>query len=271
MAAVDVLIPTCERPAALAVTLTSLAAQTFSDFRVVISDQSETAVVDESREVTAVRRVLEEQGHEVSTQRHVPRAGMAEQRWFLLQQAISPHVLFIDDDLILDPGVLERLVRTLDEQRCGFVGMAPIGLSYRNDVRPHEQGIERFESCVEPECVRPGAQQWQRYRLHSAANPLHVQKSLGLGREDRYVYRVAWVGGCVLYDREKLCSAGGFDFWPLLPTQHCGEDVLAQLLVAKRFGGCGLLPSGVFHMELATTLPDRSVNAPVALEWLLDS
>ena len=30
--------------------------------------------------------------------------------------------------------------------------------------------------------------------------------------EDR-LYRVAWVGGCVLYDTAKLREAGGFEFW----------------------------------------------------------
>ncbi|HVK54470.1 MAG TPA: glycosyltransferase, partial [Burkholderiales bacterium] len=40
MSHLDVLIPTYARPAALAVTLTSLCAQTYRSFDVVISDQS---------------------------------------------------------------------------------------------------------------------------------------------------------------------------------------------------------------------------------------
>ena len=47
---VDVLIPTCRRPCALAVTLSALAAQTFDAVRVVISDQSDESPSFESPE-----------------------------------------------------------------------------------------------------------------------------------------------------------------------------------------------------------------------------
>jgi hypothetical protein len=47
--------------------------------------------------------------------------------------------------------------------------------------------------------------------------------------------------------------------------QHCGEDVPAHLQAMARYGGCGLLPSGVFHQELPTTIDDRSVNARLVL------
>ena len=40
MATVDILIPTYNRPAALAITIASLVSQTYRDFRVVISDQT---------------------------------------------------------------------------------------------------------------------------------------------------------------------------------------------------------------------------------------
>jgi hypothetical protein len=68
-----------------------------------------------------------------------------------------------------------------------------------------------------------------------------------------------------MYDRGKLCAVGGFGFWRQLPVEHCGEDVLAQQRVMARYGGCGLLPSGIYHQELPTTLKDRRVNAPKVL------
>lgn len=37
---------------------------------------------------------------------------------------------------------------------------------------------------------------------------------------------------------------------------------IAQLCVMEKYGGCGLLPSGAYHQELPTTIPDRSWNAP---------
>lgn len=266
---VDVLIPTYRRPAALAVTLTSLTAQTLPRFRVVVSDQtdadlsgSDTAANGEL--LTAVR-LLRARGRPVELHRHVPRRGLAEHRQYLLGQARAPYALFLDDDVLCEPTLLARLLRVIREQRCGFVGAPLIGLSHLHDVRPHQQRIEVWAGPVRPETVRPGHPAWQRHHLHSAANAWHVQERLGATDEHPVLYKVAWVGGCVLYDVTKLGAVGGFSFWPDLPPQHCGEDVLAQLRVMARFGGCGVLPSGAYHQQLPTTLPDRTVDAPLVL------
>ncbi len=261
----DILIPAYERPAALAVNLAALAAQTFRGFRIFVSDQSEDRAVSESGELRAVVRLLHAHGQPVEILRHLPRMGMAEQRQFLLERARAPHVLFLDDDLILEPYVVGQLYRAIRKERCGFIGCAPIGLSYVNDRRPYEQAIEFWDGPVRPETVIPGGRAWERYRLHNAANLYHVQERLRLTPEKSRAYRVAWVGGCVIYDRAKLTACGGFSFWQDLPSSHCGEDVLAQLRVMRRYGGCGLIPSGVYHQELPTTVPDRSVNAAKVL------
>jgi GT2 family glycosyltransferase len=171
-------------------------------------------------------------------------------------------VLFLDDDVIVEPDLVARLLQALREERCGFVGSAVIGLSHAHDVRPHQQAIELWEGRVQPECILPGGPEWQRHHLHSAANLWHVQRRLGLTAATQRKYKVAWVGACVLYDREKLVDCGGFDFWRELPDAHCGEDVLAQLRVMERHGGCGLIPSGAYHQELPTTVTDRRVDAP---------
>lgn len=261
----DILIPTFNRPYALAVTLTSLASQTLNRFRVIISDQSEKDAVSYS-EVQAVINVLRAHGCPVEVMRHLPRRGMAEQRQFLLDQTASRYALFLDDDLILESFVLKNMIEAIREEHIGFVGCAVIGLSYLNDIRPHEQGIEFWEGPVQPEIIRPELPNWQRYRLHNAANLYHVQKRLGLMQGKPLRYKVAWVGGCVLYDTVKLRNTGGFSFWTELPEAHSGEDVLAQLRVMQEYGGCGLIPSGVYHQELPTTIPDRQIDAPRVLK-----
>ena len=258
---VDVLVPTRNRACALAVTLTALSAQTFRAFRIIVSDQSDGAGPFATAEHAAVARYLRAAGIELVALRHLPKRGMAEQRAYLLSQVQAPYCLFLDDDVITAPDLLWRMQCVIAEQRCGFVGSALHGLSYVDDYRPGQQGIEFWDGQVEPEHVAPGTPAWQRHRLHSAANLYHVQQGM---RETR-CYRVAWVGGCVLFDTEKLLACGGFDFWPGLPPDHCGEDVLAQLRVMRRFGGCGIIPSGAYHMELATTIPDREVDAPKVL------
>ncbi|HKN88463.1 MAG TPA: hypothetical protein VJV04_16470, partial [Nitrospiraceae bacterium] len=124
---------------------------------------------------------------------------------------------------------------------------------------------------VTPETICPGSSAWDRHRLHNAANLYHVQQRLGLTAATQKTYRIAWVGGCVLYDLAKLRQAGGFSFWPYLPSAHAGEDVLAQLQVMARFGGCGLIPSGCYHQQLPTTVEDRRIDAPKFLAHTLPS
>lgn len=262
---VDVLIPTCNRGAGLAVTLASLAAQTQDRMRIVISDQSDGQAGFDRPEAKAVLRLLRAGGREVSCLRHLPRRGMAEQRAFLLSQVRSSYCLFLDDDVLMEPDLVERMLQAIREQQCGFVGSALHGLSYIDDIRPHQQAIEFWESDVMPETVTPGSPAWARHHLHSAANLWHVQNRLGLDRTNSRLYKVAWIGGCVLFDTAKLRAAGGFDFWRELPHAHCGEDVLAQLRVMERYGGCGLIPSGAYHMELPTTVTTREVDAPRVL------
>lgn len=261
----EVLIPTCNRPAALAVTLTSLCSQTYPRFRVIISDQTEGAPAAEAGEVMAAICVLRAHGQEVTFYRHLPRRGMAEQRQFLLDQAVSPYALCLDDDVILEPWVLEQLTGAMRRLGCGFVGSALHGLSFLRDVRPQQQAITFWDGPITPEWVTPASPAWARSQLHAAANLYHVQQRLGLTPETTRAYRVAWVGGCVLYDTAKLRAVGGFGFWRELPREHCGEDVLAQLRVMARFGGCGLIPSGAYHQELPTTVRERRVDAPKVL------
>jgi GT2 family glycosyltransferase len=265
----DVLVPTCDRPAALAVTLTSLAAQTLTDFRVVVSDQSERPDLPggavAAPEVLTPLRLLQARGRPVETHRHLPRRGLAEQRQFLLDQATAPYALFLDDDVLVEPDLLERLLAVMLDQQCGFVGMPLVGLSHLDDVRPHQQALEPWDGPVEPETITPGDPRWARHHLHSAANAWHVQQQLELKPSSPLLYKVAWIGGCVLYDVAKLRGVGGFGFWRDLPPAHCGEDVLAQLRVMAAHGGCGVLPTGAYHQQLPTTVPDREHDAPYLL------
>lgn len=265
--AVDVLIPTYRRPAPLAVTLTSVMAQTYPRLRVVVSDQTEqdTSLTDPS--VQDVVRTMRGRGLLVELHRHLPRRGLAEQRQYLLDQAVAPYALLLDDDVIVEPDVVARLVRVLRRERCGFAGAGISGLSYLDDVRPDQQAFERWEGPVQPERVVPGTPQWERYRLHNAANVFHVQTRLGAADADPILYKVAWVPGCVLFDVEALRAVGGFGFHRDLPDEHCGEDVLVQLRVMARFGGCGVFPSGAYHQEVPTTVPVREVDAHRCLPW----
>jgi len=143
------------------------------------------------------------------------------------------------------------------------------GLSHLDDVRPHELApFERWEGRPQPEQLEPGTPQWERWRLHNAANPAHLAREHVRPGEPWVAYKVAWIAGCVLYDRAALTAVGGFDFWRDLPEDAVGEDVVAEQRVMARFGGCGLLPTGAFHQQLPTTVPDRACDAPYLLPVL---
>ncbi|WP_240719846.1 glycosyltransferase family A protein [Pseudarthrobacter sp. NamB4] len=259
---VDVLLPTCNRPAELAVTLAGLAAQTEPAFAVVISDQSTGTPGWEHPAAAAMVRILEAQGRPVSLLRHLPRRGLAEHRQFLLEQSTAEKCLFLDDDVWLEPGALDRLSIALDKLDCGFVGMAPQGLSYLDDRRPEQTAVfEAWDGPVTPERIRPGEPGFDRWPLHSAANLSHLGADLSLQPGEWVPYRVAWLGGCAMYRRDALNAAGGFSFWSRLPANHAGEDVVAQWQVMERFGGAGILPSGAVHLEAPTTVTDRRVEA----------
>ena len=260
--ALDVLIPTYGRAAELAVTLAGLAGQDGPHFTVILSDQSDGDPVWEEPAVAAMVQVLRAQGRGVSLERNLPRRGLAQQRHFLLQRSSAPEVLFLDNDVWLEPGVIARMHSALQEAGCGFVGAAVQGLSYLDDHREHErEALELWESGVHPERVRPGDPAFDRWPLHNAANLTHAAGALNLAPEDWRLYKVAWVGGCVLFNRDALVDSGGFDFWDQLPADHAGEDVAAQWRVMERYGGAGILPSGAVHLESPTTVPDRSTDA----------
>jgi glycosyltransferase involved in cell wall biosynthesis len=271
MSLVDVLIPTYRCKTGLAITLTSLFGQTFRDFAVIVADQTplDERYVDDP-EIRTVCDALRWHGIPVTIHRREDRRGLAEQRDFLLRTASAPYVHFLDDDVLLDPPVLDRMLTVLRREGCGFVGAAATGLAHLGDVRPHQTcHFEAWDGPVVPEPFAPEAIPWERHHVNSAANALHLERVLVRG-DEVVRYKVAWVGGAnVLYDREKLLAVGGFGFWDRLPAEHAGEEALVQFLLLRRYGGCAILPAGTYHLGVPTTVTDRTVNATSLLPQLL--
>ena len=260
--ALDVLIPTVGRLAELAVTLAGLAAQDDPPFSVLVSDQSEDGLALQAPAVLAMVRVLRAQGRPVRLLRHLPRRGLAEHRQFLLDSSSAELVLFLDDDVWLEPHSLERMSDALHALGCGFVGSAPVGLSFLQDRRPRDQAsFEPWDGAVEPERLRADSPATARASLHGAANLVHVAERVPVPRDSWLAYKIAWIGACTLFRRSALVESGGFDFWEQLPVAHAGEDVAAQWRVMERYGAAGLLPSGAVHLEAPTTVPDRTLEA----------
>jgi hypothetical protein len=254
MAAIDVLLPTINRLTSLILTLSGVASQSFTDINVFIADQSDLSV-DQDMAFQALRRIISARGGRTEYFYRSSRRGIAEQRQFLLEQATAPEVLYLDDDVFMEPWVLDALHRTMSEEGCAFIGAFPAGLSHAADHRPDQERIEYWDEPVHPEQIEPGSPEWERWQLHRAANLYHVVEALpssasGVVRR----YKVAWVASCILYNREKLLSVGGFSFWDRLPRYHSGEEVLVQNLLMRRWGGCGIIPSGTYYSELPSTV-----------------
>ena len=248
---IDILLPTCNRRSSLIATLAGVAGQTLNDIRVIIADQSIEPVRD-APVVKTLTRIIEARGGAVEWHDRTPPRGIAEQRHFLLGLAAASQVLYLDDDVYMEPWVLARLVAALDQERCGFIGAFPAGLSFRDDIRPEQQAVEFWEGAVRPEALTPDSPQWQRRHLHRAANQWHASRKLA--PSETRLYKVAWVASCVLYDRDKLEAVGGFAFWNRLPRYHSGEDVLVQNLLMRRYGGGAIMPSGTYHTEVPSTV-----------------
>jgi GT2 family glycosyltransferase len=251
MALVDILLPTYNRLESLILTLSSVAAQTLRDVHVIVADQSQEAT-ENSQVVQTLRRIIEVRGGSVEWHYRPPIHGIAEQRDFLLKRATANAVLYLDDDVFMEPEVVERLLNTLRKEGCGFVGAFPAGLSHRYDVRPEQQIVEYWDGPVRPEVVNPGSPEWERAHLHRAANIYHASQALPPG--EFRLYKVAWIASCILYDRAKLLEIGGFSFWSRLPRYHSGEEVLVQNLLMRRWGGCAIMPSGTYYSQVPTTV-----------------
>jgi len=251
VATVDILLPTINRLPALVMTLSGVAAQALTDLRVIIADQSDTPVMEQPV-VQTLGRIIAARGGTVEYHQRPLVHGIAEQRDFLLRQATADSVLYLDDDVFMEPWVVAQLNATLLAEGCGFVGAFPAGLSHRDDVRPEQQIVEFWEGPVQPEVVDPDTPPWERWQLHRAANLWHAAQQLTPNVIRRY--KVAWIASCILYDRAKLLEVGGFAFWQRLPRYHSGEEVLVQNLLMRRWGGCGLMPSGTYYAQVETTV-----------------
>jgi hypothetical protein len=266
VATVDILLPTINRTDSLILTLAGIAAQSLTALRVVVADQSDEPALA-NQVVTTACRVIEARGGQVEWHHRPQVHGIAEQRDFLLRQAAAPTVLYLDDDVYMEPWVVGRLHQVLSEQGCGFAGAFPSGLSHRDDIRPAQQIVELWGERVLPEVVEPGSAQWERWNLHRAANLYHA--SLRVPPGETWLYKVAWLASCILYDRRKLEAAGGFSFWDRLPRWHSGEEVLVQNLLMRRWGGCGIMPSGTWYTQVpTTTLNDAGTVDGHALDLL---
>ena len=248
MATVDILLPTHNRLPSLILTLAGIAEQSLTDLRVIIADQSDPPAEREP-EVQMLARLIAARGGAVEWHHRDAGRGVAAQCDFLLGQATADTVLYLDDDVFMEPWVVARLRKTLRHDGCGFIGAFPCGLSECADGSGPDCGVAYWEGSVRPEVISPGTEEWARAQLHQADHLYTVSRRLPAGESRRY--KVAWVSSCVMYDRAKLLEVGGFSFWPRLGPDAAAPEMLVQNLLMRRWGGCAILPSGTYYAQAA--------------------
>ncbi len=215
---VSAILPTRNRAPILERFLESLAHQEALPAEVVIcdsSDNKETASVVErqrSRFTSEVSIVYEKAG----------RTGLAPQRNQAVATSTQPFVWFLDDDMILEPGCLERLHAAITSSaRIGGVTATLVNEAYHPPGLVTQRLLKFFEngqgrSTYASSCVGPG---WTF--LHDATP------------EGPALMPAEWLGGgCTLYRREALPT-------PAVPDHFeagaLGEDLAASLTVGHHW------------------------------------
>src|SRR5213078_1114707 len=122
-------------------TLAGIVGQSLRGFHLIVADQSDSPQ-DSDPVVKSLLRIIEARGNETEWHNRQQVHGVAEQRDFLLNRAHGDLIVYIDDDVFLEPWVGAMLIETLRDQGCGFVGAFPTGLSFKDDHRPAQETIE---------------------------------------------------------------------------------------------------------------------------------
>ena len=231
------LIPTRNRPVELATTLAGLAAQDHP-FDLVISDQSDGAPSFGTPPAQTMLRVLRAAGHRVDAVVHTARHGVAEHRAALLARSTARYALFLDDDIGSSPAPSPDCTRRSTSSGAGWSG--PRCRACRSSTTaapPSSRRSSAGRGGRRPSGSRPTPRVGP-LDAHNAANPLHLAQDHVRPWERWVPYKIAWVAGCVLYDRAALDAVGGFDFWRDLPPAHCAEDVVAEprVIAVRRRG-----------------------------------
>ena len=157
MALVDVLIPTYRRKTGLAMLLATLLGQTFTDFNVVVSDQTpEDESYLESVEIQQAKRALEWHGHEVRLLRHAPPRGLAEQRQFLLEQSEARFVQYLEGARADVEQIYARIARASQHHRLEILEQG------RVDKRLFQRWHMGFSTAPQTLVQQLSQSQWRR-------------------------------------------------------------------------------------------------------------
>lgn len=167
-----------------------------------------------------------------------------------LKRASHPRVLFVDDDMVLEPGVVERLSLALDENpRAALAGPTVVFASNANVIQ-YAGGTAHFAGL--PHLLRIGKEPERRPQTQSVD---------------------VLTAGCLLADRGRVEAVGGFDE----DYFFLAEDVDLSLRLRQNGFELLLVPSAVVQNVGGTAglslrdeaYPSRRVELHSRNRWLL--
>lgn len=144
---VSVVIPAHNRPALLVEALRSVAAQSYSDFEVVVIDDGSEPPISQ----TALTDVL---GSRVVLHRHDSPQGVPKAKNAGVGAARGEVILLLDDDDLLVPDALESIYQAFSSYPnidCLFLGVHPFGPYAEGPTRNRETAVGKLLEQAKPE------------------------------------------------------------------------------------------------------------------------
>ena len=191
-------IPTLDRPEQLVCLLTSLTYQTYGDFDIIIVSQSteDDALLDNGPNSTK-RKLLNVLKHRSNgSVKHSivnkEAIGAAAAHNIVLYRSRTPYILRVDDDIILEPTFVEKLLATIEaNQSIGAVG----GI-YLDPNQPNDQ---YYDTEIKNKIIDGG---------------MTIRDDTGgcqtLRHRDERMMRVSDLYSTFIYRKDAMIQAGGF-------------------------------------------------------------
>lgn len=226
-APISAIVPTRNRAAVLSRTLVSMAAQSLQPAEMIVvdaSDNDETYSLCHSEILGLSTKIMYHRAN---------KKGAAVQRNQAIEYATYPHILFCDDDILLEPDCILEMWRVLDQDsKLGGVCTLITNCHYTSPGR-FSRAMFRFlnghaEESYAGKCIGPVMN-----LLPEDSDALPV------------VVPVEWMNStCTLYRREAMPD-------PPFPSHFVGYSLMEDVTLSLRVGKCWKLANArtakIFH------------------------
>jgi glycosyltransferase involved in cell wall biosynthesis len=242
-AVVDVLVCTKDGCKELPTLLSSLSFQTFTNFHVIIRDESQSVSALSNPIVVKTLDLLARKGIQVSFTRDWVSKGICYARYKTLELAKNEYVWFVDDDVIAEPDCLEHLMDVIRDKKSGYVQGSKVSVD-------NSYGFSSFDPNAVQVVNQESLSIFAYYHGNIVA-PLCIGDTANL-----------------LFDRQKLMAVGGFAFFEMLGSSLLGEDWIAAALTADRYGGYFCSGAKAWHMGRVKNCQPFTADRMFVLNYL---